>query len=109
MLDTSNAIRRNLLAAVVLVAGIGAAATLSAQLPLDGAIVASGGIVVEGNVKKVQHPTGGIVGEIRVEEGTSVSAGALLIRLDETLMRANLGIVRTRCVRNVPVSPGSER
>jgi HlyD family secretion protein len=49
--------------------------------------------VVDSNVKKVQHPTGGIVGDLRVRDGDLVKAGDLLIRLDETVTRANLQIV----------------
>jgi HlyD family secretion protein len=94
MLETSRAIRQNLLAALLLVATIGVAAAFSAYTPLDGAVVAPGTIVVEGNVKKIQHPTGGVVAEIAVAEGAGVSAGDLLMRLDETVTRANLDIVR---------------
>jgi HlyD family secretion protein len=94
MLDTSRAIRRNLLAALLLTAAIGAAASLSAHTPLDGAVVAYGTIMVEGNVKKIQHPTGGVVAEITVAEGAKVAAGDLLMRLDETAMRANFDIVQ---------------
>jgi HlyD family secretion protein len=49
--------------------------------------------VVDSNLKKVQHPTGGVVGELRVREGDPVSTGDLLIRLDETVTRANLQII----------------
>jgi HlyD family secretion protein len=49
--------------------------------------------MVDTNVKKVQHPTGGVVGELRVREGQRVAAGDLLIRLDETVTRANLQVV----------------
>ncbi len=45
------------------------------------------------NIKKVQHPTGGVVGEVRVHDGDHVKAGDILIRLDETVTRANLAIV----------------
>ena len=45
------------------------------------------------NVKKVQHPTGGVVGELRVRDGDRVKAGDVLVRLDETVTRANLAIV----------------
>ena len=45
------------------------------------------------NVKKVQHPTGGIVGEVRVTDGDRVKAGQILVRLDDTVTRANLAIV----------------
>jgi HlyD family secretion protein len=44
-------------------------------------------------VKKVQHPTGGIVGELRVRDGDRVHAGDVVVRLDETVTRANLAIV----------------
>jgi HlyD family secretion protein len=49
--------------------------------------------VVDTNVKKVQHPTGGIVGELRVRDGDRVHAGDIVVRLDETVTRANLAIV----------------
>ena len=60
---------------------------------LSGAVVASGSLVVDSNVKKVQHPTGGVVGELRVRDGVRVRAGDIVIRLDETVTRANLSIV----------------
>lgn len=64
----------------------------SALANISGAVIASGALVVESNVKKVQHPTGGIVGELRVREGDHVQAGDVLVRLDETLTRANHAI-----------------
>lgn len=60
---------------------------------LSGAVVASGQFVVDGNVKKVQHQTGGIVGELKVKDGDKVEQDQVLIRLDDTLMRSNLQIV----------------
>lgn len=94
MLDTSRAIRENLLAAMIIIGAIGGAAVAwSVFAPLEGAVVASGTVIVEGNVKKIQHPTGGIVGEIHVREGDRVEAGDLLLRLDETVTRSNLAIV----------------
>jgi HlyD family secretion protein len=69
------------------VGGWGATAVIS------GAVVASGSLVVDSNVKKVQHPTGGIVGELRVRDGDHVHAGDVVVRLDETVTRANLAIV----------------
>jgi HlyD family secretion protein len=70
--------------------GIGGWAATS---QLSGAVVAQGVIVVDSNVKKVQHPTGGIVGELRVREGDRVNAGDILIRLDETQTLTNANIV----------------
>lgn len=63
---------------------------------LSGAVVASGKLVVESNVKDVQHSDGGIIGEIHVRDGDRVKAGDLLIRLDDTMARASLGIVETQ-------------
>ena len=57
---------------VFLVAGVGGWA---AATHLAGAVIAPGTIVVESSVKKVQHPTGGVVGEILVREGAEVEAG----------------------------------
>jgi HlyD family secretion protein len=54
---------------------------------IAGALIAPGTIVVESNIKKVQHPSGGVVGELRVKDGD------LLVRLDDTVTRANLAIV----------------
>jgi HlyD family secretion protein len=60
---------------------------------LAGAVLASGTVVVDSNVKKIQHATGGTIGEINVKDGDRVEKGALLIRLDETMVRANLQII----------------
>ena len=60
---------------------------------LSGAVVAPGSLVVDSNVKKVQHPTGGVVGELRVRDGDRVKGGDVVIRLDDTVTRANLAIV----------------
>ena len=49
--------------------------------------------MVDSNVKKVQHPTGGIVGELRVRDGDRVKLGDIVVRLDDTVTRANLAIV----------------
>jgi len=86
--------RRHLIAAVVvvlvLVVGVGG---WGATAVISGAVVAPGSLVVDTNVKKVQHPTGGIVGELRVRDGDRVHAGDIVVRLDETVTRANLAIV----------------
>ncbi len=76
--------------ALALVAGLGGwVATTS----LAGAVIAGGTVVVETSVKAVQHQLGGIVGEILVRNGDRVAAGDVVIRLDETMLRANLDIV----------------
>jgi HlyD family secretion protein len=75
--------------ALFLTVGIGGWA---ATTELSGAVTASGSVVVDSNVKKVQHLTGGIVGELFVREGDYVRAGDTLVRLDETILQAGLAI-----------------
>ena len=79
-----------LLAVAALVFGVGG---LAAMIDFAGAVVGSGTLVVSGNVKKVQHQTGGTVSEILVKEGDKVKAGDVLVRLDPTMAAANQGIV----------------
>ena len=55
--------------------------------------IAPGKLVVDTNVKKIQHPTGGVVGELLVKEGDRVKQGDVVVRLDGTQAKANLGIV----------------
>ncbi|HEY2531042.1 MAG TPA: HlyD family type I secretion periplasmic adaptor subunit [Xanthobacteraceae bacterium] len=62
-------------------------------VPLSGAIVLPGTLVVESSVKKIQHPTGGIVAEIPVQDGMHVDPGTLLVRLDETQVQAQQQMV----------------
>ena len=64
----------------------------AATTELSGAVTASGSVVVDSSVKKVQHPTGGVVGQLLVREGDRVRIGDTLIRLDETVLRAGLAI-----------------
>jgi HlyD family secretion protein len=65
----------------------------AASATLSGAVVAGGQFVVDSSSKKVQHPVGGIVGDLKVRDGDRVKEGDLLIRLDETVTRANLLVV----------------
>ena len=63
---------------------------------LSGAVLAAGQVVVEGSLRRVQHPTGGVVGQIFVAEGQAVAAGDVLLRLDDTLTpRATLTVKAT--------------
>lgn len=87
-------IRRHELAglALVIVMAVGVGGW-AGTAKLSGALIAPGSIVVDSNVKKVQHPTGGIVGELLVRDGDRVKLGDILVRLDDTVTRANLAIV----------------
>ncbi len=84
---------RNMGSALALVGVLVAAAVWASTVEISGAVVASGRIAVSSEVKKVQHSTGGVVGEILVTNGQTVSAGDVVARLDATITRANLAIV----------------
>ena len=77
-------------ALLVLVGGFG---TWAAVANISGAIIAGGRIEVDQNRQVVQHPDGGVVAKILVDEGDFVEAGAPMVRLDDTLLRSELAIV----------------
>jgi HlyD family secretion protein len=74
----------------ILAGGLGGWASTT---EISGALIAPGSIVVESNVKKVQHPTGGVVGEVLARDGDIVRAGDVVVRLDDTVTKASLAIV----------------
>lgn len=82
-----------LLALLILLGGFGTWAIAS---NIAGAIVASGRIEVDRNRQVVQHPDGGVVSEILVDEGDTVSAGDTLIRLDSNLLDSQLLITESQ-------------
>ena len=94
MTPALHSIQRYMIVGMVIVGfvtfGIGGWAATS---ELTGAVIGQGVLVVDSSVKKVQHPTGGVVGELRVREGDKVLAGDILLRLDETQTLANATIV----------------
>ena len=72
---------------------IGGLGGWAATTDLAGAVLAPGTVVVASSVKKIQHPTGGVVGQIFVKNGDHVKAGDVLVRLDETVTRAQLQVI----------------
>jgi len=95
--DSRRIIRRlNLIGFSAIVVMAGGFGVWASTTELSGAVIAPGSVVVESNVKKVQHPTGGIVGEILVKEGDYVQAGDVIMRLDDTVTRSTLGVVRSQ-------------
>ena len=89
-----NSIRKHLLLALVIgFILVGVIGVWAATSEFAGAVIAQGQLVVDTSVKKVQHPTGGVVAELNVQEGDKVKAGDIIIKLDDTQTRANLAIV----------------
>ena len=91
------AIRKlNFVGYAAMVVALGGFGGWASTTDIAGAVIASGNVVVETSAKKVQHLTGGIVGEILVRDGSEVETGQVLMRLDDTLTRANLGVVQSQ-------------
>jgi HlyD family secretion protein len=74
---------------------MGSVAGWAALSQIRGAVIAPGALVVDGNTKRIQHRDGGIVAQILVKDGDLVKAGDLLVRLDDTDAKAELGIIET--------------
>ncbi|UUV07862.1 MULTISPECIES: HlyD family type I secretion periplasmic adaptor subunit [Ruegeria] len=81
------------LALGILVGGLGLWAV---KTRLAGAIVSSGVIEVQSNRQVVEHPDGGVVGEIFVRDGDTVASGDLLLRLDDTFLSSEQTIVESQ-------------
>ncbi|MEO0697571.1 MAG: HlyD family type I secretion periplasmic adaptor subunit [Pseudomonadota bacterium] len=79
-----------LLAIAILVGGLGYWAV---RTQLAGAVIASGMVQVESNRQVIQHPDGGVVGEILARNGDRVDAGDTLLTFDDTLFRSELAII----------------
>ena len=75
---------------MLLVCGVG---FWSVGTEIAGAVVASGTVQVESERQVVQHPDGGVVGEILARDGDNVAAGDVLVRLDGTFMQSELAVV----------------
>lgn len=96
---TCRSIRHHLVAGLAVVALlVGGVGGWAATREMSGAVIASGQVVVEVDVKKVQHPSGGIVGQLLVRNGDHVEAGDVVVRLDPTISRANFAVVSKRLV-----------
>jgi HlyD family secretion protein len=80
-----------LVASILLIIGFGGWAVMA---QLSGAIIASGQIEVDQNRQIVQHPDGGVVAEILVDEGDTVNNGDVLLRLDPRAEKSELSIIQ---------------
>lgn len=62
---------------------------LSAVVPMGGAVIGGGSVGVESRVKRIAHPTGGVISRIFVRNGEHVTKGQLLMRLDDRVTGAD--------------------
>lgn len=79
---------------MTLVIGFGGFMLWAALAPLDEGIPGGGVVSVDTKRKTIQHLRGGIVEAISVREGDHVKAGDVLVRLNDTDLKAQLDIVQ---------------
>lgn len=72
---------------------IGVLGFWSVTARIAGAVIASGIIQVESNRQVLQHPQGGVVGELLVKDGDIVYAGEIVLRFDDKQLRSELAII----------------
>lgn len=77
--------------AMLLLGGVGGWA---ATAKLSGAIISSGTVLVDENVKVIQHLDGGVVRSIDVRKGQTVAAGEVLLQLEDVPIRSEQSILR---------------
>lgn len=65
----------------------------AANAEIRGAVITQGNMVVEGNLRKIQHQDGGTVHALHVRSGQRVSPGELLLKLEDTQRRAEFSQV----------------
>lgn len=70
---------------------VGVIGVWSVETEIAGAVISEGKVMVENNRQIVQHAEGGIVAEVVARDGDHVSAGDVLITLDDTILRSELG------------------
>jgi HlyD family secretion protein len=67
---------------------------------LQGAVIASGTVRVDQNLKEIQHRDGGIVKSIGIRQGDLVREGQILLTLDDVQTKAELLIVRSQLMES---------
>jgi HlyD family secretion protein len=70
----------------------------AATAKLSGAVISQGIVIVDQNLKQVQHRDGGIISEITIREGDVIEAGQVLLRLEDTQTKAELKIVQSQII-----------
>jgi HlyD family secretion protein len=81
--DPQRALDRSLHQALLLVAAlIVAIALMASVIKVTGAVIGNGKLSVESSVKRVAHPTGGVIAQLFVREGDHVRKGQPNMRFD---------------------------
>lgn len=88
---------------VIVLVGVIGSLLWAAFAPLDKGVPVQGTVVVTGNRKQIQHPTGGIVDDILVKDGDEVRAGQVLVRMNAVQARSQLDSARAQYLTELAV------
>jgi len=94
--DRGSLVRHAIAALVVIAGGAGGLVYWAASTEIAGAVVANGTLVVESHPKLVQHQDGGTVKTILVQDDEPVSAGQVLLMLEDTAIKATLEAAKSQ-------------
>ncbi|MDH6147170.1 MULTISPECIES: HlyD family type I secretion periplasmic adaptor subunit [Paraburkholderia] len=80
----------------VVLVGVVGSLLWAALAPLSKGTAVQGTVVVAGNRKTIQHPTGGIIRDILVQDGDRVKAGQVLVRMNDVQTRSQAATIRAQ-------------
>ncbi|MCG5075611.1 HlyD family type I secretion periplasmic adaptor subunit [Paraburkholderia tagetis] len=87
----------------IVIVGICGSLLWATFAPLSKGVPVEGTVVVTGNRKEIQHPTGGIISEILVHDGDRVKAGQVLVKMNDVQVRAQADSVRAQYLSELAV------
>ena len=75
---------------LVIIGLLGGLVAWSNLVSIQGAVIASGTVISEGNRKLLQHRVGGVIAELNISDGDRVNSGDVLIKLDGQQLSSEL-------------------
>ncbi|KQQ33665.1 hemolysin D [Duganella sp. Leaf126] len=81
---------------LVVLLGVGGFLLWAMLAPLDKGVPMQGTVAKEGNRKTIQHQNGGIINEILVQDGDTVKAGQLLVRMSDVAPKSQVEVARAQ-------------
>lgn len=88
---------------MIVIFGVGGFLLWALFAPLDKGVPISGTVSVDSNRKIIQHPTGGIIENILVEEGELVKSGQVLITMNDIQTKSSAEITRMQYFTSISI------
>lgn len=88
---------------IIVLVGVVGSLLWAAFAPLSKGVPLQGTVVVTGSRKQIQHPTGGIIQDILVNDGDQVKAGQVLVRMNSVQARSQEESTRAQYLAELAV------